>query len=310
MFRICVLTIYFGKFPSYFNLWLESCRRNPSIDFLIITDQDLSGLPPNVECRKSTLRELQARFSESIGMPVKLDKPYKLCDLKPMYGVTFQPELKGYDFWGHCDVDLIWGDIMKFLPDDVLTRYDKIFSLGHLSLYRNVPRVNGAFRLKGSLRGDYTQVVTTDKSCVFDEIYGIKKIFEANNLPVYDRELAADIGFRNRRMKIAGLQNKNYPYQLFMYKDGKVLRAYEEDGRILQDEFAYIHLQKRHYDATTDADSFIVGQTRFVDMPEEITLSVIKCYNPYPGRIYEKVEYFVKDYRFRIGRRIKQFFMK
>ena len=32
----------------------------------------------------------------------------------------------GYDFWGHCDMDLIWGDIRNFITEDVLSKYDKI----------------------------------------------------------------------------------------------------------------------------------------------------------------------------------------
>ena len=27
-----------GNLPVYFQLWLESCRRNPSVDFLVFTD--------------------------------------------------------------------------------------------------------------------------------------------------------------------------------------------------------------------------------------------------------------------------------
>ena len=44
-----------------------------------------------------------------------VNSPYKLCDYKPVYGLIFDEDLQDYDFWGHCDVDLIFGDIRKFI---------------------------------------------------------------------------------------------------------------------------------------------------------------------------------------------------
>ena len=44
-------------------------------------------------------------------MQVTLDRPYKLCDFKPAYGFIFGEYLKEYDYWGHCDIDIVWGDL-------------------------------------------------------------------------------------------------------------------------------------------------------------------------------------------------------
>ena len=33
MHKICVVGIYFGRFPEYFPLWLNSCGYNKTIDF-------------------------------------------------------------------------------------------------------------------------------------------------------------------------------------------------------------------------------------------------------------------------------------
>lgn len=38
----------------------------------------------------------------------------------------FQEYIKDYDFWGHCDADLIFGDIRKFVTDDILNKYDRL----------------------------------------------------------------------------------------------------------------------------------------------------------------------------------------
>ena len=37
-------------------------------------------------------------------------------DLRPAYGVLFEEYLDGYDFWGHCDLDVLFGRIRDHLP--------------------------------------------------------------------------------------------------------------------------------------------------------------------------------------------------
>ena len=67
---------------------------------------------------------IQAKYDFSINLP----SPYKLCDFKPAYGEIFNEFISSFDYWGYCDVDLIWGNIRKFLSNDLLDKeYDKIF---------------------------------------------------------------------------------------------------------------------------------------------------------------------------------------
>ena len=44
MNKICFVVCYFGKWPKWFDAYLESCKYNPSIDFLFFTD---CGKPEN-----------------------------------------------------------------------------------------------------------------------------------------------------------------------------------------------------------------------------------------------------------------------
>ncbi len=41
---VCIVAVYFGSPPPWINLYLTSCAHNPSIDFLIVTDQ--ADFPP------------------------------------------------------------------------------------------------------------------------------------------------------------------------------------------------------------------------------------------------------------------------
>ena len=76
---------------------------------------------------------------------ITLSKPQKLCDYKCAYGVIFEDYIQDYDWWGHCDLDQIFGNLNMFVTEDMLRKYDKLFSLGHLSLYKNSYKNNRIF---------------------------------------------------------------------------------------------------------------------------------------------------------------------
>ena len=43
-----------------------------------------------------------------------------------MFGHIFSDYLVGYDFWGYGDIDLIYGNISKFITRDMLEQFDCI----------------------------------------------------------------------------------------------------------------------------------------------------------------------------------------
>lgn len=311
MYKICVISLYFGELPNYSNLWLESCRRNNSIDFLLVTDQDVNELPQNVKKLKMDLNTIKQRLEHKLGMDVCLEKPYKCCDYKPFYGFIFEEELRGYDFWGYCDMDVIWGNIRMFITDDILSEYDKIYPLGHLSLYRNTYECNRYFMLPGSQRGNYKDVISTHRICVFDEIYGINKIFEYNKLPIYMKRDCADINFRKRRLTLVGPSVKNYSVQAFFMKNGDCFRVYEAHGDLYYDEFCYIHLQKRRYKKTIEpCNCFFITADQFIPISEKVDKELIQKVNPYKGKIYEFLEEVFFDFSFRCKRKTNNLFIK
>ena len=88
-------------------------------------------------CARSTTspRRIQSHFDFEIS----LERPYKLCDFRPAFGEIFADELAGYDFWGHSDLDVIFGRIRDHLPAAAFEA-DKILFNGNFSLYRNSRR--------------------------------------------------------------------------------------------------------------------------------------------------------------------------
>ncbi|MBQ7545121.1 MAG: hypothetical protein IJT02_09300 [Synergistaceae bacterium] len=140
---VALILPYYGKFPNYFPLWLKSAGANPSFTFMIFTDIDMSGynIPANVQVHAMTLEEIRKRAAKYLDFEPVLNTPYKLCDYRPMYGLIFEDYLEGFDFWGFCDCDLVWGDMSKFITDDLLDRYSRLYRNGHLQLLRNTEDV-------------------------------------------------------------------------------------------------------------------------------------------------------------------------
>lgn len=167
-YKIALVLPYFGRFNNYFQLFLNSCKCNPEIDFLIYTDDETSyDYPKNVILRRMFFEDFKKIIQNNFDFPISLTTPYKLCDFKPTYGEVLKHELAGYDFWGHCDCDLIWGKITDFISDTLLESYDKLFSRGHLTIYRNSPEVNSLYRQQTIF--DYKAILSSTKSYAFDE---------------------------------------------------------------------------------------------------------------------------------------------
>ncbi len=127
-FKICLVIPYFGDFPNYFDLWLNSCEHNPEINFLIFTDnKEKYVYPSNVKVVNITFQELKEKIQSKFDFKICLSRPYKLCDYRPAYGYIFEEYLKDFDFWGHCDLDVIFGNLKQFLTKDILNNYEKIY---------------------------------------------------------------------------------------------------------------------------------------------------------------------------------------
>lgn len=162
---------YFGKWPIWFPAFLQSCASNPTIDWIFFTDCEIPDpKPDNVLFFKSTLQEVKKLACEKISMEVNLRNPRKLCDLKPTYGHVFEEYLKGYDFWGFCDIDIIWGDIRAFITDEILWEYDLITSRketisGHFTILKN----NDANRSLYRTDDEYKDLFIQEEYCWFDE---------------------------------------------------------------------------------------------------------------------------------------------
>jgi len=154
--RILFIIPYFGRWPFWMPFFLESCRRNPDIDWLLFSDCGIpEALPPNVTVDVISFREYCQLVSMRLGIDFSPQAAYKLCDIKPALGHVHSDRLQGYDFWAFGDIDLVYGDLRRYFTPDRLAGYD-LFSTherrvaGHLCLMRNTPRKREVFKqIKG-----------------------------------------------------------------------------------------------------------------------------------------------------------------
>ncbi|HQF56060.1 MAG TPA: hypothetical protein PK208_13170 [Fibrobacteria bacterium] len=276
--RIVVIQPYFGTLPTTFPRWLASCASNSSIDWVIATDADVSGLVQykNVKIVKMTFREMQVRAQSCFDFPINLERPYKLCDYRAFYDRIWREFVEGYDFWGYCDCDMIFGDIRKFARESILTRVDKFLGHGHFSIIRkDAPSLNAvleAAKAKG-LYG-YREMLQTPLLHAFEEYdhYGVSYCYQKMFPDLYDSgycqrwrifdDIDPAFDHFTDPVKDSRFGNRGVVYK---YQDGKLSRFFQENSRIQEEETLYIHLMKRRMQDFAGSDSnYLVVPDAFV----------------------------------------------
>ena len=271
MKSIILITPWFGKFPKYFPLWLKSATYNCTIDFLIPTDSVPDGIeiPPNVRFLITSLEAIRNNLCVITGMDIVLKDPYKLCDYKPLYGLLYEKIVSQYDFWGYCDMDLVFGDLRHFLSEDILQVYDKIYSTGQLTVFRVCPETLNLFKTEVNLAEwtdfTYQEVFSTEYICHFDES-AICKLADVAGLKTYRNCEYADVFAKYSSFVLCGIWD-GYDIQFFEWERGTLRRQYFHDSFVDSMELAYVHLQKRKmkfYPECAIADSFSIIPNQFL----------------------------------------------
>lgn len=251
MKKIAFIIPYIGKLPPYFPFWLKTCANNPTVDFLLFTDDVTQyDYPSNVKVKICSFGELKERFQKLFDFPIALNTPYKFCDFKPVYGEAFAEELDGYDFWGHCDIDLFWGDIRNFLTEEVLNKYEYVYTHGHCCLYRNRPDVNSWYRiLPDNGYQKWREVFQNPKSRAFDEWGGhagggVTHIFISNGKIPYNKVDFADLPVEGSNFRLGGRKDLADKKALYFQISEKKCFLCDKSGVL--EELIYVHFQQRN----------------------------------------------------------------
>lgn len=126
------ITVHFGDAPE----WMDKFEPPKGYDWIFETNKE--------------------SFNERVNRILGFDYPApygsaKPWDYRPALGLLYEEELKGYDFWGHTDLDCVYGDTEKWVNDEFLSQLDvhsnhHEYINGCWSLYRNTPEVNNLFQ--------------------------------------------------------------------------------------------------------------------------------------------------------------------
>jgi GR25 family glycosyltransferase involved in LPS biosynthesis len=112
--KLILITIWFGKLPDYFPLWVHTLI-DKKYDVLFITDQTIRDAPTNLKILNMNLDDLNQSISKKMNGKIKIKNYGKLVDVKPLFGELFYNFIYGYEYWGWTDIDMLMGDIIHFI---------------------------------------------------------------------------------------------------------------------------------------------------------------------------------------------------
>jgi len=125
-----IICPFFGDMPNWMDKFIENYETTlkPS-GYDLLIDTDLEGFKERV--RKKLLIEYP-------GLP----GTGKVWDMRCALGLLYWDELVEYDYFGHCDFDVVFGNVNAFIPDSELAKLDVYSShdtyvCGAFSLYKN-----------------------------------------------------------------------------------------------------------------------------------------------------------------------------
>lgn len=292
MKSIIIIIPYFGKLPTLFPFWLQSALNNPTIDFLFITDANIQPMQ-NIKVINKTFSLLKEEIQSKFNFEIKLETPYKLCDFKPAYGYIFNEQIKGYDFWGFGDIDLIYGNIRNFINDTILNQYSVISGWGHLTLYKNTEECNNFFKRDEANFINYKLAFTTSKNLAFDEYLhqGIGDLWKyLYPEKIWDEKMFDDIRIPEKDFNFISEFHPEYSNGLiFLYKEKQLYRIYNSNGILIQEPTLYAHFQRRKFISikTHNTDEYIIVPNRIIAY-ENITIK--KCnYWGRPQKLQQKL---------------------
>jgi len=245
---VCIIIPYFGRWPFWMDFFVESCRWNPGVSWLLYTDCDpLPDCPDNVCQIPISFEDYNDLVSAELEIPFKPASPYKLCDLKPALGWVHRRELVNYNFWGFGDIDVIYGQLLPYY-EPLLHTYECVSSharriSGHLCLLKNNERMSNTFRhVKG-----WQQILGDPEHHAFDEKEFSRLFIRHKNFPSTLRRFLLSFGEYSSRARLE--EDHTTPNCRIAWHDGShdyPVRWYWCKGRLTNAndgdrEFPYLH---------------------------------------------------------------------
>lgn len=271
MKSVIVIIPFFGPFPKMFPFWLQSAYDNPTIDFLIVTDNEIQT-NRNIKVVFMPFDELKGKIQILFDFPINIPSPYKLCDFKGVYGVIFSEYVKDYDYWGFGDIDLVYGNIRQFLTSEILHNYWVISGWGHFTLYKNNEICNNFFKTHLDGYQYYKDVFSCPINSAFDEFnhQGLSEMWKI----LYPEKLWNTLLFDDVRVPrlsfnfVSEFHPECSMCLIFEYENGNLFRVYKNlENRICKEPILYAHFQQRKFMKilTSNFNSYLIVPNEFIN---------------------------------------------
>ncbi|MCH5306822.1 MAG: hypothetical protein J1E37_01985 [Prevotella sp.] len=261
-------------------MWRVSALRNPSVDFMFFTDANVEPAK-NIIVHKMQFSDFQQIVQKAFDFSIVLDRPYKLCEYKQAYGYILQDYIKGYDFWGFGDLDLVYGDIRTFITEEALS-HKFLLGWGHLTLLRNDQDANAFFMQQADGYQSYKDAFTTSSITFFDEFdhQGCSdKWKDCRPKDCWLEEPFDNVSKPKQSYHFCSL-NRGWENVLFEHIDNKLYMIRYHNGKWERKESLYAHFQHRGFmkDRITDYSHFIVTPDSMRDYPRRFVNLTLRYY--------------------------------
>jgi glycosyltransferase involved in cell wall biosynthesis len=289
--RIYIFLVYYGNFPNYFQLYLDSLSMNIDIlTIFLVTDINIEkyNIPSNLIFINLSIQNIRERVTKLIyntydiiiQPETLLINNYKLTDIKIMYLELFDDILNKYnvtekDYVGWGDCDLIYGKLSNFI------KFEENYEIlggwhGHFVAIKNTKSFKTLFKKIPN----YVDLITNSKHFAIDEIAyrePLKEYLEKNNFKMfYANAYFCDIvppcyyhKFRPNHNDL--LKNffdvynptQNISYLFFDKNNTKLSVKYDDSNEMK--EVLYCHLQKRNMELRFEhyENNFYINEDNF-----------------------------------------------
>jgi len=281
---------YFGNFPNYFQLYLNSLGKNQDVlTVFFLTDIDMStyNIPPNairIEMTFDNIRERLSKFllkeyNREVDPKVVLPRTVKFCDIKIIYPILFndiilENNITEDDFVGWGDCDLIYGKLNDFI------KYEENYHIiggfhGHFTVIKNIESFKNLYKEIPK----YDELVLEIKHYATDEIAYRKPLddyLKTNNYKMcyinatfcdivppcyYDRYRINHTSYIKNFFDVYN-PTKDINYLHYSKEDSKLILYYDDKSAR---EVSYCHLQKRTMELPpiSTNDDYYIGENKF-----------------------------------------------
>jgi hypothetical protein len=162
---------------SYTQEYIKACGKNAKDGWYwkIFTPNTYTDVPPNVEIVPMDCAKYAQLVQDKLGVTPNLyitqfgNPSMHVTDFYVYSGLVFEDYLKDSDFWGITNLDVVYGMLSHFIPDELLEMTDvftdEINTInGVFCLWRNTKEVNNLVRFMPDWLNAFTRPVCT--ACV------------------------------------------------------------------------------------------------------------------------------------------------